>query len=605
LLSQSFRVRCEYGNYTSLGNYSIFAAQIRNSMENLIKEKVSIWLNGNYDQTTKEEVLKLLQTNEKELMDAFYRDLEFGTGGLRGIMGVGTNRMNKYTVGFATQGFVNYLKQQFPNKPLKVAICFDSRNNSKYFAGITADVFSANGIFCYLFEELRPTPELSFAVRELQCDGGVMVTASHNPKEYNGYKAYWNDGAQLIPPHDVNVIAAVEQIASVDDVKWERNLDLVQTIGEEMDDLYLKQVQTLSSANNAIKDAAKNLKIVYTPLHGTGITMVPKALKMWGFENIHIVEEQSVPNGDFPTVVSPNPEEKAAMELALKKAKEIDADLILATDPDADRIAAGIKNLKGEYLLLNGNQVVILLTYYLLSQREAENKLQATDYVIKTIVSTELIPKMANDYGIECFDVLTGFKYIAAVIRENEGKRKYIGGGEESFGYLAGDFVRDKDAVSACCLFAEMAAQATANNSTLYMELLKIYQKYGYYKEDLLSITKKGKEGIEEIKQMMVNYRNHPPKEINGSKVVCIKDYLLHKTEDLITGKTEKIELPTSDVLQFFTEDGSKVSVRPSGTEPKIKYYFAVCHKLSNIDEVEELDKTLAERIEAIKKSIV
>ena len=574
-------------------------------MENLIKEKVNVWLNGNCDQATKNEILKLLQTNEKELTDAFYKDLEFGTGGLRGIMGVGTNRMNKYTVGFATQGFANYLKQQFPNKLLKVAIGFDSRNNSKYFAGITADVFSANGIFCYLFEELRPTPELSFAVRELECVGGVVVTASHNPKEYNGYKAYWNDGAQLVPPHDINVMDAVTQISSFDDVKWKRNPDLVQMIGEEMDNLYLKQVQTLSFANNAIENAAKSLKIVYTPLHGTGITMVPKALKMWGFENVYIVEEQSIPNGDFPTVVSPNPEEKAAMELALKKAKEIDADLILATDPDADRIAAGIKNVKGEYLLINGNQIVILLTHYLLSQRKAENKLHPSDFIIKTIVSTELIPQMAKYYGIDCYDVLTGFKNIAEVIRNNEGKRKYIGGGEESFGYLAGDFVRDKDAVSACCLFAEMTAQAIANQSTLYIELLKIYQKYGYYKEDLLSITKKGKEGLEAIKQMMVDYRKNPPKEINGSKVIGIKDYLLHKNQDLRTGKTEKIDLPTSDVLQFFTEDGSKVSVRPSGTEPKIKYYFAVCQKLPDIHKVEELDKALAVRIEAIKKSIV
>jgi len=573
-------------------------------MENLIIEKVNIWLNGNCDQATKDEISKLMQTNEKELADAFYRDLEFGTGGLRGIMGVGTNRMNKYTVGFATQGFANYLKQQFPDKPLKVAICFDSRNYSKYFAGITADVFSANGIFCYLFEELRPTPELSFAVRELKCNAGVMITASHNPKEYNGYKAYWNDGAQLVPPHDENVMDAVSHMASVDDVNWERNPDLVQMIDKEMDDLYLKQVHTLSFANKNIEAAAKNLKIAYTPLHGTGITMVPKALKMWGFENVHIVEEQSIPDGDFPTVVSPNPEEKSAMELILKKAKEVDADLVLATDPDADRIAAGIKDLKGEYLLLNGNQIVILLTHYLLSQLKAKNRLHATDFVIKTIVSTELIPKMAKDYGVDCFDVLTGFKHIAAVIREYEGKRKYIGGGEESFGYLAGDFVRDKDSVSACCLFAEMAAQAIANQSTLYVELLKIYQKYGYYKEDLLSITKKGKEGLEEIKQMMVNYRNNPPKEINGSRVICIKDYLLHETQDLITGKKERIDLPTSDVLQFFTEDGSKISVRPSGTEPKIKYYFAVCHELSNIDEVEDLDETLTARIEAIKRSL-
>lgn len=573
-------------------------------MENTIIEKVNVWLNGNYDLSTKDEVRKLMQTNEKELADAFYKDLEFGTGGLRGIMGVGTNRMNKYTVGFATQGFANYLKKTFPNKPLKAVVCFDSRNNSKYFAEITADIFSANGIFCYLFDGLRPTPELSFAVRELKCDAGVMVTASHNPKEYNGYKAYWNDGGQLVPPHDVNVIEEVNKIASVDEVKWEHNPDLQQIVGEEIDNLYLQQVQTLSFSNKNIREIAKNLKIVYTPLHGAGITMVPKALKMWGFENIHLVEEQSIPNGDFPTVISPNPEEKTAMELALKKATAIDADLILATDPDADRIAAGIKNLKGEYLLINGNQIVILLTHYLLSQRKAENKLHPTDYIIKTIVSTDLLPKMAKDYGIECFDVLTGFKNIAEVIRENEGKRQYIGGGEESFGYLAGDFVRDKDAVSACCLFAEITAKAMANQSTMYLELLKIYQQYGYFKEDLLSITKKGKEGLEEIRQMMVNYRNNPPAAINGSKVICMKDYLLHESKDLRTGKTEKITLPASDVLQFFMEDATKVSIRPSGTEPKIKYYFAVCAPLVNIDDVEVLDNALAGRIEAIKNSV-
>ena len=574
-------------------------------MDNLIKKKVNGWLVGNYDKNTQEEIEKLLQTNEKEVVDAFYKNLEFGTGGLRGIMGAGTNRMNKYTVGFATQGFANYLKQQFPNQSLKVAIAFDSRNNSLFFAGITADVFSANGIFCYLFEELRPTPELSFAVRELQCNAGVMITASHNPKEYNGYKAYWNDGAQLVPPHDVNVIDAVSKISAVDEVKWNRNPNLVQTIGEEIDNLYLKQVHTLSFANQSMKEAAKALKIVYTSLHGTGITMIPKAFKMWGFENIHIVAEQSVPNGNFPTVVSPNPEEKTAMELALKKAQEIDADLILATDPDADRIAAAVKNLKGEYILLNGNQTLILLTHYLLSQRKANHKIGSTDFVIKTIVSTELIHRMAKEYGVLCFDVLTGFKWIAEVIRKQEGKLKYIGGGEESCGYLAGDFVRDKDAISACCLFAEMTAQAVANQSNLYLELLKIYQHYGYYKEDLLSITKKGKEGLEEIKQMMVNYRNNPPKVINESKVVCIKDYLQLKTKDCITGKTENIDMPVSDVLQFFTENGSKISVRPSGTEPKIKYYFAVCEPLRDLKEEDSLDKKLADRIEAIKHSIV
>jgi len=572
-------------------------------MEHSLKKRVSSWLNGNYDKITQDEILHLCNTNEKELTDAFYKDLEFGTGGLRGIMGVGTNRMNKYTVGFATQGFANYLRKTFPNKPLVAAVCFDSRNNSKYFADITVDIFSANGIFCYLFENMRPTPELSFAVRELQCDAGVMITASHNPKEYNGYKAYWNDGGQLVPPHDVNVIEEVNKISCVDDVKWERDPKVVQIIGEKIDNLYLNQVQTLSF--KAPQAVAENLTIVYTPLHGVGITLVPKALKMWGFDNVHIVEEQSVPNGDFPTVVSPNPEERSAMELALKKAGVIDADLILATDPDSDRIAAGIKNLKGEYILLTGNQIVILLTHYLLSQLKAENKLKGTDFIVKTIVSTELMPQMAKDYGIECFDVLTGFKNIAEVIRENEGTRKYIGGGEESFGYLAGDFVRDKDAVSACCLFAEIAAKAIAKNSSIYVELLKIYQQYGYYKEELLSITKKGKEGLEEIKQMMVNYRNVPPKEINGSRVVRIKDYLLHKTKDLIIGETTPIDLPTSDVLQFFTEDGSKVSVRPSGTEPKIKYYFAVCAPLSKMEDVEELDEVLGKRIDAIKSSIL
>jgi len=581
----------------------IFAKKLF-TMENVIKEKVNVWLNGNYDKATQEEVTKLLQNNEKELIDAFYKNLEFGTGGLRGIMGAGTNRMNKYTVGFATQGFANYLKQVFPNKTLKVAIGFDSRNNSKYFAEITADIFSANGIFCYLFEELRPTPELSFAVRELKCDAGVVVTASHNPKEYNGYKAYWNDGAQLVPPNDIKVIEEVNKITSVDEVKWKRDDNLVQIIGKDIDNLYLEQVHTLSFCNKTVT-TNHHLKVVYTPLHGTGITMIPCAFKMWKIDNVHIVEEQRVPDGDFPTVVSPNPEERTALELALKKAKEIDADLILATDPDADRIAAGVKDLNGEYLLLNGNQTLILLTHYLLSQLKEKNKLHPTDFIIKTIVSTELIQKMAKDYNVKCYDVLTGFKYIAEVIRENEGKRKYIGGGEESFGYLAGDFVRDKDAISACCLFAEMAAIATANKSSLYKELLKIYQKYGYFKEELLSITKKGKEGLEEIKQMMVNYRNNPPKEINGSKVICIKDYLLSEEMDCITGNKEKIDLPASDVLQFFTDDGSKISVRPSGTEPKIKYYFAVCQELSNIEDVEFVDNALAKKIDAIKHSII
>ena len=571
-------------------------------MENIIQEKVNLWLKGNYDKATKEEVAQLLQNNEKELTDAFYKDLEFGTGGLRGIMGVGTNRMNKYTVGFATQGFANYIKKTLSKRLLRVAISYDSRNNSKYFADITADVFSANGIFCYLFEELRPTPELSFAVRDLKCDAGVMVTASHNPKEYNGYKAYWNDGAQLVPPHDINVIEEVTKITSVDEVKWKRNKKMVKLVGELVDEEYLAKAHSLSFANKTTSVAARNLKIVYTPLHGTGITMVPKAFKMWGFDNVNIVEEQRVPDGDFSTVVSPNPEERTAMELAIKKAKEIDADIILATDPDADRIAAAVKDLSGEYILLNGNQTLILLTYYLLSQRKAKSKLYPSNFIIKTIVSTELLPKMAKDFGVDCFDVLTGFKYIAEVIRKFEKKRRYIGGGEESFGYLAGDFVRDKDAVSACCLFAEMAAQAVANGSNLYVELLKIYQKYGYHKEDLLSVTKKGKEGLEEIKQMMVNFRNNPPKEINGSKVSCIKDYLTHETKDLLTGKTELIDLPTSDVLQFFMEDGSKVSVRPSGTEPKIKYYFAVCHPLNNIHEIDVIDKKLTAQIEKIKK---
>ena len=568
-------------------------------MDKYIEERVALWLNDDYDADTKAQIKEYLQNNPEELTEAFYRDLEFGTGGLRGIMGVGTNRMNKYTVGAATQGLANYLKQQFPNQEISVAIAFDSRNNSAYFADITADVLSANGITCHLFPELRPTPVLSFAVRYLHCQSGVMVTASHNPKEYNGYKVYWNDGGQLVPPHDKNVIAEVNKIKSLHDTKWQRNPDKVHIIDSSLDEAYLKLVHGLSLHPEAIA-AQKQLKIIYTPLHGTGITMVPKALKTYGFENISIVKEQAVSDGNFPTVKSPNPEEKSALIMSIAQAEAEKADLVLATDPDADRVGIAVRNLKGEMILLNGNMTGSLLVHYLLSQWKALNKLDGKQFVVKTIVTTELIKRMADAYQVPCYDVLTGFKYIAEKIKENEGKASFIGGGEESYGYLAGDFVRDKDAVIACCLIAEMTAFYANQGKSLYQMLLEIYHEYGFYKEDLLSLTKQGKSGAEEIAAMMVNYRNNPPKEIGGQKVVLMKDIQAGIAYHLDKGTQETIALPKSNVLQFFTADGSKITVRPSGTEPKIKFYFGVIGQLPDVQQYDKANAALQTKIKGI-----
>ena len=568
-------------------------------MDKYIEERVALWLNDDYDADTKAKIREYQQNNPDELTEAFYRDLEFGTGGLRGIMGVGTNRMNKYTVGAATQGLANYLKLQFPNQEISVAIAFDSRNNSAYFADITADVLSANGITCHLFPELRPTPVLSFAVRYLHCQSGVMVTASHNPKEYNGYKVYWNDGGQLVPPHDKNVIAEVNKIKSLHDTKWQRNPDKVHIIDSSLDEAYLKLVHGLSLHPEAIA-AQKQLKIIYTPLHGTGITMVPKALKMYGFENISIVKEQAVSDGNFPTVKSPNPEEKSALVMAIAQAETEKADLVLATDPDADRVGIAVRNSKGEMILLNGNMTGSLLVHYLLSQWKALNKINGKQFVVKTIVTTELIKRMADAYQVPCFDVLTGFKYIAEKIKEHEGQMTFIGGGEESYGYLAGDFVRDKDAVIACCLIAEMTAFYANQGKSLYQMLLEIYHEYGFYKEDLLSLTKQGKSGAEEIAAMMVNYRNNPPKEIGGQKVVLMNDIQASIAYHLDKGTQEPIALPKSNVLQFFTADGSKITVRPSGTEPKIKFYFGVVGELPDVAQYDEANAALQAKIKGI-----
>lgn len=568
-------------------------------MDKYIEERVALWLNDDYDADTKAKIREYQQNNPEELTEAFYRDLEFGTGGLRGIMGIGTNRMNKYTVGAATQGLANYLKMQFPNQEISVAIAFDSRNNSAYFADITADVLSANGITCHLFPELRPTPVLSFAVRHLHCQSGVMVTASHNPKEYNGYKVYWNDGGQLVPPHDKNVIAEVNKIKSLHDTKWQRNPDKVHIIDSSLDEAYLKLVHGLSLHPEAIA-AQKQLKIIYTPLHGTGITMVPKALKLYGFENVSIVKEQAVSDGNFPTVKSPNPEEKSALVMAIAQAETEKADLVLATDPDADRVGIAVRNSKGEMILLNGNMTGSLLVHYLLSQWKALNKINGKQFVVKTIVTTELIKRMADAYQVPCFDVLTGFKYIAEKIKEHEGQMTFIGGGEESYGYLAGDFVRDKDAVIACCLIAEMTAFYANQGKSLYEMLIEIYHKYGYYKEDLLSLTKQGKSGAEDIAAMMVNYRNNPPKEIGGQKVVLMKDIQAGIAYHLDKGTQEPIALPKSNVLQFFTADGSKITVRPSGTEPKIKFYFGVVGELTDIQQYDKVNAEMQEKIKGI-----
>jgi len=573
-------------------------------IDNNILAKANTWLNGNYDEDTKQQIKQLIENDPAELTESFYRNLEFGTGGLRGIMGVGTNRMNKYTVGMATQGLANYILKMFPGKSdLKMAIAYDSRNNSKYFAQITAEVMASNGIKVFLFSELRPTPELSFAIRHLGCQSGVVITASHNPKEYNGYKAYWQDGGQLISPHDTNVIDEVQKIKSINDVKFTGNSHLIELIGEDVDRAYLDKLKSLSLSPELITKH-KDLSIVYTPLHGTGITLVPRALKELGFINIHIVEEQAVSDGNFPTIKSPNPEEKAALEMSIKLAKKVNASLVMATDPDADRVGIAVKNDKDEYVLFNGNQTASVLIYYLLKKWNEKGKITGKEFIVKTIVTSEILKDIAIKNGVESYDVLTGFKYIADIILRLEGKKTFIGGGEESYGYLVGDFVRDKDAVISCCIIAEMAAWAAENNKTFYDILIDLYTEYGFYKEDLLSITKKGKSGAEEIQLMMENYRKQPPVEINNSKVVLIKDYELCVEEDILNNTTKKIDLPVSNVLQFFTADGSKITVRPSGTEPKIKFYFGVKEHLNSKAEFEAVNKKLEQKIKDIISSM-
>jgi phosphoglucomutase len=566
------------------------------------QQKINAWLTGNYEQAVKDEILRLQKDNPAELEEAFYKNLEFGTGGLRGVMGIGTNRMNKYTVGMATQGYANYLNQCF-NDTVKVAIAHDCRNNSRLFAEITANVFAANGIKVFLFEALRPTPELSFAIRYLGCQGGVVCTASHNPKEYNGYKAYWDDGAQMVPPHDKNVITEVEKIATVEDVKWSGGEANITIIGKEMDEAYMGMVKSLSIYPEVCK-AQHDLKIVYTPIHGTGIMLVPKVLQKFGFTNVHIVEEQSTPDGNFSTVVYPNPEEEEAMSIGLKKAKELDADILLGTDPDSDRVGIGIKNNKGKWVLMNGNQTAVLAFNYMIEARKNKGIAKPNDMVVKTIVTTDMIDVIAKANDVACYNVLTGFKWISALIKEKEGKENYIIGGEESFGLMIGDKIRDKDAVSAVALLCEMAAYEKEKGRSLYDKLVDLYLQYGLYKEDLVSITKKGMNGAKEIADMMETFRSNPPKTLDGIAVDELLDYELQVGKNLSTGTTWKIDLPKSNVLQFAMSDGTKISARPSGTEPKIKFYFSVNARLENIALLDETEKKLDEKIERIAKEM-
>jgi phosphoglucomutase len=569
-----------------------------------ILKKANSWLEGNYDADTKAEIKRLIDTKANtELTDSFYRDLEFGTGGLRGIMGPGSNRVNKYTIGSATQGLANFLKKTYPNEKISVAIAHDSRNNSDVLAGITADVFSANGIHVYFFSALRPTPELSYAVRKLGCKSGVMLTASHNPKEYNGYKAYGDDGGQFVSPHDKAVMDEVAAIASIDDVKFERIAANVEMLGDDIDKEYIEKITALSVSPDAIK-RQKDLSIVFSPIHGTGITLVPQALKSFGFENVNIVEEQATPDGNFPTVVYPNPEEKEALTLALKKAAEIDADLVLATDPDADRVGIAVKNDKNEFILLNGNQTGSLLINYLLTAWEEKGKLTGKEYIVKTIVTTNIIEAIATAKNVKFYNTLTGFKYIGQLMTQFEGKQTFIGGGEESYGYLVGELVRDKDAVVSAAFIAEMTAFYKDKGSSLFEAMIDMYVQYGFYKEKLISITKKGKTGAEEIKAMMETFRTNPPATLGGSKVTTVKDYERSIETDIASKKTKAIELPTSDVLQFVTEDGSIISARPSGTEPKIKFYCSVNGKLANKAAFYETDAALDAKVDAIVKDL-
>ena len=572
-------------------------------MNEIIQKNINTWLTGNYDEVTKQQIKDLQKNNPNELVDSFYKNLEFGTGGLRGLMGVGTNRINKYTIGFATQGFANYILKKCTNQPIKLAIAHDSRNNSRLFAEITAQIFAANGFTVYLFEDLRPTPELSFAIRTLQCNAGVVCTASHNPKEYNGYKAYWNDGGQLVPPDDKNVITEVEKILHVEDVKWHGNESNIHILGKEMDEAYLNMVASLSVYPDVIQKQS-NLKIVYTPIHGTGIKLVPAILNKIGFKNVTVVQEQATPDGNFPTVEYPNPEEAATMRIGLEKAKEMDADILLGTDPDADRVGVGVKNDKNEWVLLNGNQTAVLAFAYLIESRKLKGIDKENDMVVTTIVTTEMINRIAEKNNINCYNVLTGFKWIAELIKEKEGQENYIIGGEESFGLMIGDKVRDKDAVSAVAILCEMAAFEKNQGRTLYDKLKQLYLKYGLYYETLISITKKGMDGQALIAGMMDNFRLNPPKKINGVDVTKIYDYQKQTGFNFKTNQAFEIHLPISNVLQFETADGTKISARPSGTEPKIKFYFSVntlLEKNANIDiELNNLTKKIHQIIDEL-----
>lgn len=577
-----------------------------NALLEMVRSKAEGWLSESYDEETRKQVQNLLDNEDPtELIESFYKDLEFGTGGLRGIMGVGTNRMNIYTVGAATQGLSNYLKKEFTDLPqIKVVIGHDCRNNSRLFAEISADIFSANGIKVYLFEDLRPTPEMSFAIRRLGCQSGIILTASHNPKEYNGYKAYWDDGAQMIAPHDRNTIVEVNKIRNASDIRFKGNKKLIEVLGKEMDQEYIQALTTISLSPEAIK-RHRDMKIVFTPIHGTGVEIVPDTLKAFGFTNVIHVPEQDVVSGDFPTVISPNPEEPAALSMAVEKAKETDAELVLATDPDGDRVGAAVKNNAGEWVLLNGNQTCLLFVYYLITRWKELGKVEGNEYVIKTIVTTETIRAIAEKNGIQMYDVYTGFKWIADVMRKNEGKKNYIGGGEESYGFLCEDFVRDKDAISACAILAEMTAWAKDQGITLYQLLQKIYVEYGYSKEVGISVVKKGKSGAEEIEAMMKRYRENPLTEIAGSKVSLFNDFSTLKSYSYADQETLTLDMPTtSNVLQYFAEDETKVSIRPSGTEPKIKFYCEVHAKVNSIEDLPAAEAAAIEKIEQIKASL-
>ena len=575
------------------------------NLDLIVKERAEKWLSDSYDEETRKKVKQLIDNDPKELTESFYKDLEFGTGGLRGIMGVGTNRMNVYTVGMATQGLSNYLKKAFPDEPIRVAVGHDSRNNSRLFAERVADIFAANGFKVYLFDSLRPTPELSFAIRHLHCHSGVVVTASHNPKEYNGYKAYWSDGAQVVAPHDRNIIAEVQKITSPDQVmiwKGDRS-ENIEILDETFDQIYLEAVHGLSLSPDAV-ERYHDMKIVYTPLHGTGVILVPESLRKYGFTNILTVKEQNIPDGNFPTVESPNPEERSAMKMAIELAESEKAEVVLATDPDVDRIGMALRDENGQYVLLNGNQTCSLLVYYIVKRWSELGRLRGKEYIVKTIVTTELVARIAESFGVRHFDCLTGFKYIATVMRNHEQTMQYICGGEESFGFLAEDFVRDKDAVSACSLAAEAAAWAKSQDMTLYELLKEMYVRYGFFREALVSVVRKGKEGQEEIAKMMSDYRSDPPRSLGGSPIVVIKDYLNGEALDLANGSKTPIDMERSNVLQFTTADSTVVSIRPSGTEPKIKFYFGVRAELNDTARFGEVQAELDGKIESIKKEM-